>query len=118
MSLIPKKLKNVEVTFSEQYFPLIFKCKGRNMDDCLVWIHSDDGKTRPEIAYLEGYFHVDDIMPRVLKNINNYSETLLYNLYNMVRCRREYERTDNRNYYNGYMYFMQQAKIEWDKSKS
>lgn len=118
MSSILRKFQNVEIMFSEPDFPFVFKCVGRNLDDCLVWIYADDGYAMIQLAYLEGYFHVDDIMPRVLKNINFYSDKLLYNLYNMVRCKREFSRTENENYWDGYLFFLEQAKIEWNKSKS
>lgn len=115
MSLKPKSFQNIKLEYSEDYFPFEFKCEGRKIDDCLVWIYLNDNAAKSEIAYLEGNFGTTDKMPKVLKNERQYPNNLLLNLFHMVRCKREYERTGNKNFHNGYIFFLNNAKEAWDR---
>lgn len=108
MGLIPKFISNVETKFADPELPYLFKCKGKGFDLLVVNIYASDSRHNPEIITLEGP-NTSDADPNILSNIKKIDKSLIFELFNMARCRREFDRTDNRDYLEGYEFYRQRA---------
>ena len=105
----PKRWTNVKVRFFVEEMMLAFFCDDKSIGELQVTVLDSDGE---KIAYLEGTnHHTADCT--VGFNLRGLPAELLAECFHMARCFREFERTDNLDYANGFDYFRSRAVREW-----
>ena len=105
----PKRWSNVEVRFLVQEMGLGFICDDKNMGVIrLTVVDADGGK----VCYLEGgNSHTADFV--VGFDLLQMPMDLLRECFHMARCFREFERTGNVDYAQGFQHFRGRAVREW-----
>jgi acyl carrier protein len=88
----PKSWTNVEARFAVEEIGLGFSCDDKSVGWFRVTVLDPNLE---KIAYMEGA-NSDDARPKIAINIRRFPHDLLREMFQMARCMREFERTDNR----------------------
>jgi hypothetical protein len=108
----PKRWSNVEVRFFVEETGLGFVCDDKSLGVIRVTILNP---TEDKIAYLEGGNSHDSGFSTGF-NVRGLPEGLLADCFHMARCFREFERTGNVDYANGFQHFRDRAVQQWQSS--
>src|SRR5208283_5132063 len=90
----PKSWTNVEVRFAVEEIGLGFSCDDKSGGRFRVRVLESK---LDEIAYMEGS-NSDDDRPKAPINIKKFPHYLLREMFQMARCKREFERTENTDF--------------------
>jgi hypothetical protein len=109
MGIWPKKLTNVEVRFAEVDIPQLgFKCNGKSWHELYVFVYWNG----MEIVSMYGR-NIQDSTPTVLTNLKKFSDNLLFEIFHMSRCKREFSRAESHLCQKGYAYHRERMLKEW-----
>jgi len=108
----PKKWTNVEVRFVVEEIGLGFSCD----DKAVGWFRVTvlDEKLE-KIVYMEGA-NSDDARPKVAINVRKFPHDLLREMFQMARCIREFERTENTVFARKFQSHRDQVLFLWKKT--
>jgi acyl carrier protein len=106
----PKAWTNVEVRFAVEEIGLGFSCNDKSVGRLGVRVL--DSKL-DEIAYMEGS-NSDDACPKAPINIKKSPHYLLREMFQMARCKREFERTESTDFVEKYQWHRSRVVFLWE----
>lgn len=93
--LIPKLLTNVKADFYIEEAKLRFECDDRSMGEFRVFVLNSSKEQR---CHLEGK-NEDNADVTVVFDFNGYPKALLSEMFQMARCKREFERLEDNTFH-------------------
>ena len=103
---VPKSWKNNTSVFEVPEMRLLFKCNGRDLGGFNVWVYNQD----EEVAYMQGTSNDAASVPvEVGSNRKKMNVSLLWEMFHMARCYREFERTEDIRFKRGFEFFRERA---------
>ena len=106
----PKSWTNIEVRFVVEEISLDFQCDDKAVGRFRVTVLDQNLE---EIACIEGA-NSHDRAPEVGFNIKRYSDTMIREMFNVARCKREHKRTDDIQFARKFEYHRSQLVGLWD----
>ncbi|MFH1115862.1 MAG: hypothetical protein V1792_18280, partial [Pseudomonadota bacterium] len=109
----PKKWSNVEARFVVEEIGLGFSCDDKTGGGWFRVTVLDEKLEK--IVYMEGANNTD-VRPKVAINVKKFPHDVLREMFHMARCKREFERTDDRSFASMYQTHRHQALSLWKRA--
>jgi len=120
-NLRPKSWTNVEARFAVEEIGLGFSCDDKSWSPLGTTVRGHTFRVTvidpnlEKIVYMEGE-NSDESHPKVAINVTRFSHDLLREMFQMARCMREFERTDNMVFATKYQSHRDQVLFLWKKT--